>query len=126
MSIMSNFTCALVCRNVCFVLLFVASTAPALAQDPAYVGMWALTETLCKKPPGTQDAPTVIGLQRYDQFETHCEFTSVTPRNDGWRAKAKCMVEGAFLNETLTMSVKGTTLTYRWRKGGRVQIMKRC
>lgn len=98
----------------------------AQAKDPAYVGKWAKTTAACKKPSDTLDAPTVLKARSYDQFETHCGFTSVANQIFRWRAKVRCSVEGNIQTDTLTMTVTGKTLTYRWGQGGRSQVLKRC
>jgi hypothetical protein len=102
------------------------SAGPAAARDPAYVGKWAKTKALCRRPSDTLDAPTVIKARSYDQFETHCEFTNVANQIFRWRAKVRCQVEGAVQTDTLTMSVAGKSLTYRWAQGGRAQKLVRC
>ena len=98
----------------------------AQAKDPAYVGKWAKTTAACKKPSDTLDAPTVLKARSYDQVETHCDFTSVANQIFRWRAKVRCSVEGNTQVDTLTMTVTGRTLTYRWGQGGRSQVLKRC
>jgi hypothetical protein len=104
----------------------VTISGAAQAKDPAYVGKWAKTTAACKKPSDTLDAPTVLKARSYDQFETHCDFTSVANQIFRWRAKVRCSVEGSTQTDTLTMSVSGKTLTYRWGQGGRSQTLKRC
>jgi hypothetical protein len=105
---------------------FFAMGGSANARDPAYVGKWAKTAAACKKPSDTLDAPTVLKARSYDQFETHCDFTSVANQVFRWRAKVRCQVEGTVQTDTLTMSVSGRALTYRWGQGGRAQTLKRC
>jgi hypothetical protein len=103
-----------------------AISGVAQAKEPAYVGKWAKTTAACKKPSDTLDAPTVLKARSYDQFETHCDFTSVSNQIFRWRAKVRCSVEGSTQIDTLTMSVSGRTLTYRWGQGGKSQALKRC
>jgi hypothetical protein len=103
-----------------------AISSAAQAQNPAYVGKWAKTTAACKKPSDTLDAPTVLKARSYDQFETHCDFTSVAHQIFRWRAKVRCSVEGSTQTDTLTMTVSGKTLTYRWGQGGKSQVLKRC
>jgi hypothetical protein len=103
----------------------VGGISPAEARDPAYVGTWAKTKALCKRPSDRLDAPTVLKARSYDQFETHCALTNVANQIFRWRAKARCSVEGSIQTDTLTMSVAGKTLTYRWGTG-RAQRMVRC
>jgi hypothetical protein len=107
-------------------ILVVSNGSMAEARDPAYVGKWAKTAAACKKPSDTLDAPTVLKARSYDQFETHCDFTSVSNQLVRWRAKVRCSVEGSIQTDTLTMSVSGRTLTYRWSQGGQSQVLKRC
>jgi hypothetical protein len=102
------------------------SGAAAEAKDLAYVGKWAKTKAACAKPSDTLDAPTIIKARSYDQLETHCNFTSVNNQQFGWRAKARCSVEGSTQIDTLTMTVTGTTLTYRWGQGGKSHVLNRC
>jgi hypothetical protein len=103
-----------------------AASGAAEAREPAYAGKWAKSAAFCKKPSDTLDAPTVIKARSYDQFETHCEFTSVSNQLVRWRANVKCSVEGSVQKDTLTMSVSGRTLTYRWGKNGRATKLTRC
>jgi hypothetical protein len=107
------------------VAVMVGGTSAAEARDPAYVGTWAKTKALCKRPSDSLDAPTVLKARSYDQFETHCALTNVANQIFRWRAKARCSVEGSIQTDTLTLSVAGKTLTYRWSKG-RAQRMVRC
>jgi hypothetical protein len=107
-------------------LFAMGSSGSAEARDPAYVGKWAKTTAACKKPSDTLDAPTVLKARSYDQFETHCAFTSVANQVFRWQAKVRCQVEGSIQPDTLTMSVSGRTLTYRWGQDRKPQTLKRC
>ena len=98
----------------------------AAAKEPPYVGKWAKTTAACKKPSDTLDAPTVLKARSYDQFETHCTFTSVSNQVFRWRAKVRCQVEGNIQIDTLTMTATAKTLTYRWGQGGKSHTLKRC
>jgi hypothetical protein len=100
-------------------------------RDAPYVGKWAKTSAACNKPSDTLDAPTILKARSYDQFETHCDFTSISNQLYKWRAKVRCSVEGSIQTDTLTMTVSGQTLTYRWGQGGKSpalksQVLKRC
>lgn len=104
----------------------VISTAAAAAKDPPYVGKWAKSTAACKTPSDTIDAPVILKVRSFDQFETHCEFSSVANQIFRWRAKARCTVDGSTVNDTLTLTVTGKTLTTRWGKGGKALVLKRC
>jgi hypothetical protein len=116
----------LAAQGLAAVAVLVISTGVAEAKDPPYVGKWAKTTAACKKPSDTLDAPVVLKSRSYDQFETHCEFTSVANQLFRWRAKVRCSVDGSTVNDTLTMTVTGKTLTTRWGQGGKSQVLKRC
>ena len=95
----------------------VATTGVALAGQPAYVGTWGTDAAQCKNSQEVSDAPMLIRKGGYDSHEAHCTFTSIQKSGTTWNMKTKCSVEGDQQTGTLTLSVKGQTLTVdgRWK-----------
>jgi hypothetical protein len=90
---------------------------PALAQSPAYVGTWASEPVQCRVGQEEENAPMIMRRDGYDRHETHCKFSSVSPKGAAWTVKARCMVEGNNVNISLTLSVTGNRLTIRDERG---------
>jgi len=86
---------------------------PALAQSPAYVGTWASKPAQCRVGQEEESAPMIMRRDGYDQHETHCRFTSVSPKGAAWAVRGRCMVEGDNVNINVTLSVTGDRLTIR-------------
>ncbi len=107
------------CRAVLAALGLALASAPALAEDPAYVGTWASDLAQCKNPQETQDAPMVVAKDRYDQHEVHCAFTSIEGAAPDWKVKADCTVEGSSEPLEFTLTASGDTLTVTDDTGGR-------
>jgi hypothetical protein len=60
----------------------------AFAQSEPYVGKWAAKPDQCQVDQSLENAPLVVARRRFDQYETHCEFTSVRPERASWRVQA--------------------------------------
>lgn len=99
----------------------VATAVAAHAGQPAYVGKWGKDADQCKSGQEISNAPMLIRKGGYDSHEVHCTFTSIKRSGTTWNMKTKCSVEGDQQTGTLTLSVKGKTLTVdgRWK-------LKRC
>jgi len=95
------------------------ASASALAADPAYVGTWASDLAQCKVPQERQEAPLVLSKDGYDQYETHCKFTSVEGADSDWKVKSDCTVEGNAQPYDFTLTVSGDTLTVTDETGSR-------
>jgi hypothetical protein len=95
------------------------ASAPASAADPAYVGTWASDLAQCKVPQERQEAPLVLSKDGYDQYETHCKFTSVEGADSDWKVKSECTVEGTAQPYDFTLTVSGDTLTVTDETGSR-------
>ncbi|MBN8910954.1 MAG: hypothetical protein J0H65_02645 [Rhizobiales bacterium] len=99
-----------------------ASTLASLsarAANPAYVGTWASDLAQCKVPQERQEAPLVLSKDGYDQYETHCTFTSVDDADGEWKVKSDCTVEGSAEPYDFTLIVSGDTLTLTDETGSR-------
>lgn len=97
----------------------ILATAPARAADPAYVGTWASDLAQCKVAQERQEAPLVLSKDSYDQYETHCKFTSVDGAESEWKVKSECTVEGNAQPYDFTLTVSGDTLTVTDEAGSR-------
>lgn len=96
------------------------ASLPARAADPAYVGTWASDLAQCKVPQERQEAPLVLSKDSYDQYETHCKFTSVEGSGDSeWKIKSNCTIEGSAEPYDFTLTVSGDTLTVTDDTGAR-------
>lgn len=95
------------------------ATAPALAQDPAYVGTWAFDVDQCATPQDSLGAPLVIARDRYDQHEAHCEFKMIEGGAPTWMVAALCTVEGSAHPMEFALSISGETLTVSDDSGSR-------
>lgn len=95
-------------------LLASALIATAKAADaPPFIGTWSLDPADCSAGQESENAPLVIGKERYDQHESHCAFKSVENENDGdWKIAADCTVEGSSVPYDFTLTVSGDTLTF--------------
>ncbi len=98
-------------------------SAPARAADPAYVGTWASDLAQCKVAQERQEAPLVLSKDGYDQYETHCKFTSVEGTDNSWTVKSDCTVEGNAQPYDFTLVVSGDTLTVTDDTGSRDLLM---
>ncbi len=111
--------------SVRFVLIMGAAllASPALAAS-GYEGKWASNPGQCKLDQSVQNAPLLLKAKRYDQHEAHCTFASVTKTGAAaWRIKGRCTVEGSSQPLTMTLAVKGDTLTMR---DVGTRTLKRC
>lgn len=98
-------------------LSLLASTA---ASAQGYVGTWGTNAAQCRVDQSRQNAPLILGRDRYDQHEAHCTFASVRKTGpSSWQAKARCSVEGDRQVHTFDISVAGNTLTLADRYGAR-------
>jgi hypothetical protein len=95
------------------------------AADPAYVGTWASDLAQCKVPQERQEAPLVLSKDGYDQYETHCKFTSVEAADSEWKVKSECTVEGSPEPYDFSLVVSGDTLTVTDETGARDLLMCR-
>lgn len=104
-------------------LVLIAAAAalalPVHADEPPYVGTWALDVTKCKEPQESQDAPLVIAKDRYDQHEVHCTFKSLDAKEGDYKVAGDCTVEGNSQSYDFTLTVSGDTLTLTDQAGGR-------
>jgi hypothetical protein len=108
------------------VLLTCAALAPdAFAQSEAYVGKWASKPDQCQVDQSLENAPLVMARRRFDQYETHCEFTSVRPERASWRVQARCSLQGDRTTLRFTLLVEGNRLTIRYANGG-ATTYQRC
>lgn len=89
------------------------------ADDPAYVGTWASDLAQCKVPQERQEAPLMLSKDGYDQYETHCRFTSVDGTSNEWKVTSECTVEGSAEPYDFTLTVSGGTLTVTDDTGAR-------
>ena len=98
-----------------------AAPAASAEADAAYVGTWADDPAQCGKPQDTEDAPMVLGKDRFDQHEAHCTFSSVSGNGNEWKVSSKCSVEGdeqaydfglSLADKTLSMIDDAGTHTY--------------
>lgn len=97
--------------------------SPAEAQV-AYAGRWAVKPEHCKLDQSSPNAPLVLKAGRYDQHEAHCKFSKVAKTGPGvWWVKGKCLVEGSSQSLSMTLTVKGDTLTFR---DAGTRRLKRC
>lgn len=94
-------------------------TMPAHAADAPYVGTWASDLAQCKVPQERQEAPLVLSKNGYDQYETHCKFTSVEGVDSDWKIKSDCTVDGSAQPYDFTLTVSGDTLTVTDETGSR-------
>ncbi len=92
---------------------------PVRAGEPAFVGTWASDLAQCKVPQDRQEAPLVLSKDGYDQYETHCAFTSVEGSGAEWKVTSDCTVEGSTQSYDFTLTVSGDTLTVTDETGSR-------
>ncbi|WP_295559177.1 hypothetical protein [uncultured Hyphomicrobium sp.] len=100
----------------------VVSSLAALAEGtaaPAYVGTWASDLAQCKVGQDRQEAPLVLSKDGYDQYETHCKFTSVNGQDNEWKVKSECTIEGTAEPYEFALTVSGDTLTVTDDTGSR-------
>ncbi len=93
--------------------------APAHAEDPAYVGTWASDLAQCKVPQERQEAPLELSKDGYDQYETHCRFSSVEGSGNEWKVSSDCTIEGSAQPYDFALTVSGSTLTVTDDTGSR-------
>lgn len=107
--------------SLALVALFASSPAVFAegAADPAYVGTWASDLAQCKIGQDRQEAPLVLTKDGYDQYETHCKFSSVDASDSQWKVKSDCTVEGSAEPYEFTLTVSGDTLTVADDTGSR-------
>lgn len=107
--------------SLALVALFASSHAAFAegAADPAYVGTWASDLAQCKVGQERQEAPLVLAKDGYDQYETHCKFSSVEPSDSQWKVKSDCTIEGSAEPYEFTLTVSGDTLTVADDTGSR-------
>ena len=65
-----------------------AAAARPAAAEPAYVGLWAVSEAVCADPAWRFSAHELA-----TQGEVHCAFNRVTPRPGGYTIEAMCTAE---------------------------------
>jgi hypothetical protein len=111
------------CTAVLATVLLTANAA-AVTAAPAYVGTWGTDAAQCKLPQDTLDAPMIVKAKGYDQFETHCTFTSVRKMPGGWKVQSRCAVEGDKQKHTFVLKVAGDTLTMT--EGKVARTLARC
>jgi hypothetical protein len=96
----------------------------AIAATPAYVGTWAESAAKCKLPSDTIDAPIVLKAKSYDQFESHCDFTSVRRAAGAWQIRAKCNADGAISRDRLTLWATRKVLSMKYNSSRTVNYTR--
>lgn len=86
--------------------------APAVAEDPAFVGTWSLDPTHCGVAQENENAPLIIAKDRYDQHESHCAFKAVEGANGEWKIASECNIEGSPTPYDFSLTLSGDTLTF--------------
>jgi len=110
-----SYLCSLTCLS-----LIAAAALPAHAgNDTPYVGIWSLEVRNCSAEESSPDGPMLIAEDRYDQYQTHCEFKSVEPKEGDFNVSADCTVAGNAQTATFTLTVSGDTLTFTDDTGAR-------
>ncbi len=111
----------------CLALIaFVLAAAPAACAEGSeeYVGIWAIEQTYCGEPPASEKSPMAIAKHGYDQFETHCAFTSVEADGQTYAIVAECTVRDDVKTRSFEFTVAGDTLTFTDESGA--QELVRC
>jgi len=110
-----SFLCSLACLS-----LVVVATLPVDAgDDTPYVGVWSLELRNCGAEESSPDAPMLIAEDRYDQYQTHCEFNSVEAKGGGFKISADCTIGDAKMTQEFTLTVSGDALTFTEETGAR-------
>ena len=121
--------CALIISEIRRGCELLKNDAPAYcaqyAHSEAYVGKWASKPDQCQVDQSLENAPLIVAQRRFDQYETHCEFTSVQPERASWRVQARCSLQGDRTTLRFTLRVEGNQLTIRYANGG-ATTYQRC
>jgi hypothetical protein len=105
------------------ILVLILISTPALAIDPAYLGLWAPSPEACKPDDRTAFRITPKGISGR---ELECETKQASSDSSGWLVRLWCGSEGT-----------DSTITLRWRlipnghlhedqKGGKSYDYVRC
>jgi len=112
-------------RRFALIALVLAAAPAARAEgSEEYVGIWAIEESYCGEPPASEKSPMAIAKHGYDQFETHCAFTSVAADGQTYAIVAECTVQGDIETRSFQFTVAGDTLTVT--EGSGAQKLVRC
>jgi len=107
------------CSLACLSLVAVATLPVYAADDTPYVGVWSLEVRNCGAEESSPDAPMLIAEDRYDQYQTHCEFKSVEAKGGAFKISADCSIGDAKMTQEFTLAVSGDTLTFTEETGAR-------
>jgi hypothetical protein len=81
---------------------FLLVSNPALAADPGYIGVWALTAKQCMPyPSGVKSEEAFrISAKRVKGGEWLCDIRKSTPDGAGWTVRLSCGSEGSGYSRT--------------------------
>ncbi|MBL8564498.1 MAG: hypothetical protein JNM89_02135 [Hyphomicrobiaceae bacterium] len=114
------------------VIAAAAVTGPALAAEPAYVGVWSKRMEHCSTKQDKPGAPMVVTEKGFDQHDLHCSFEKIapvaapasgSPAVPELSVLANCEWKGNATKMEMTWSVSGETLSIT-DKGGITQLKK--
>jgi len=88
-------------KNLVPILALILISTPALAIDPAYLGLWAPSPEACRPDDRTAFRITPKGISGR---ELECETKQASSDNSGWLLRLWCGSEGT-----------DSTITLRWR-----------
>ena len=69
---------------------------PAMAQTPAYVGLWAAEPAQCANQPQSDSGPEIIAPDALFGWEYSCDIAQADPLDVGkaWRVRLNCLDAG--------------------------------
>ena len=79
-----------------------------------FVGTWAKDAASCKEAASTGQAPVVFTAKQYNQYETHCQLSSIRNAGALWTANANCTVQGDKQRHSLMMTVAADAMDLGW------------
>jgi hypothetical protein len=113
----SSFARAVACLS--FASAFLAFPQVRAAEETPYVGVWVLELRNCGAAQSDPAAPMLVAEDHYDQYQTHCAFKSVEPKDGDFKIAAECTVADKTNNAEFALTVSGDTLTFTDTDGAR-------
>ena len=114
-----------------FVLALTMLATPALAQEPAWVGIWSADPDWCQYAEligGHDPAPIRITQTEVAGLENTCKVAGVrgNEQMQYWELTLSCMGEGESYSTTALLMLDDENTLWRWYGGGDPAKYTRC
>jgi hypothetical protein len=103
--------------------ILVLISTPALAIDPAYLGLWAPSPEACRPDDRTAFRITPKGISGR---ELECETKQASSDSSGWLVRLRCGSEGTDSTITLRWRLMPNGHLHEDQKGGKSYDYVRC